>query len=100
MQILSLSHRLGTHKPFLMSQCSAQPLFFLLSFSSQERQVYPHCSRQKKQKGYVLRQPVYKGLVNTNATIDALHLAAILSSHPGNSGTKVLSEWEVVAAWQ
>ncbi len=37
---------------------------------------------------------------NTDAVIDALHLTTVLSSYPGTSGIKVLSEWEVVTAWQ
>jgi hypothetical protein len=38
--------------------------------------------------------------VNTDATIGAIHLATVLPSHPGTSGTKVLSERETVKAWQ
>jgi len=38
--------------------------------------------------------------VNTDAAIGALHLATVLSSNPGASGTKVLSERETVKAWQ
>jgi len=38
--------------------------------------------------------------VNTDVTIGALHLATVLSSNPGASGTKVLSKRDIVKAWQ
>jgi hypothetical protein len=38
--------------------------------------------------------------VNTNVAIGALHLATVLSSNPSTSGTTVLSEREIVKAWQ
>lgn len=40
--------------------------------------------------------------VNTDAdvAIGALHLAIVFPSHPGASGTKVLSERKIVKAWQ
>jgi hypothetical protein len=37
---------------------------------------------------------------NTDAAIDALYIAAVLSSHPGTPGAKILSKRKVVAAWQ
>jgi hypothetical protein len=35
-----------------------------------------------------------------NVATGALYFATVLSSHPGATGTKVLSEWKIVKAWQ
>ena len=55
---------------------------------------------RESEEGTFLHRSLHMNFVNTDATIGALHLATVLSSNPGTSGTKVLSERETVKAWQ
>ena len=72
----------------------------LLSCRSQGRQAFRHCSRQRRRRGYILPQLLHMSYVNADAVIGAFHLATVLPSHPGTSGTEVLSKREIIKAWQ